>query len=58
MLDRDPRLDIAATRAIAAVIAAGRYRSRAELDAMLRDIAAACRIGEFPTQLPKFPGKL
>jgi imidazolonepropionase-like amidohydrolase len=43
VLDRDPRLDIASTRAIAAVIAAGRYRSRAELDAMLRDIAAAAR---------------
>ncbi|HEX3760197.1 MAG TPA: amidohydrolase family protein [Kofleriaceae bacterium] len=43
VLDRDPRADIAATRAIAAVIAAGRYRSRAELDAMLRDVAAAAR---------------
>lgn len=43
VLDRDPRLDITSTRAIAAVIAAGRYLSRAELDAMLRDIATAAR---------------
>lgn len=43
VLDRDPRADIAGTRAIAAVIAAGRYRSRGELDAMLRDVAAAAR---------------
>jgi imidazolonepropionase-like amidohydrolase len=43
VLDRDPRLDIANTRAIAAVVAAGRYRSRAELDAMLRDVATAAR---------------
>ena len=41
VLDRDPRLDIAGTRAIAAVITAGRYLSRAELDAMLRNIATA-----------------
>jgi hypothetical protein len=43
VLDRDPRLDIAHTRAIAAVVAAGRYLPRAELDAMLRDVAAAAR---------------
>jgi hypothetical protein len=43
VLDRDPRLDIAGTRAIAAVVTAGRYLARAELDAMLRDVAAAAR---------------
>jgi imidazolonepropionase-like amidohydrolase len=43
VLDRDPRADIAGTRAIAAVIAAGRYRSRDELDAMLRGVEAAAR---------------
>jgi imidazolonepropionase-like amidohydrolase len=43
VLDRDPRLDIANTRAIAAVVAAGRYLSRGELDAMLRDVAVAAR---------------
>ena len=44
VLDRNPLLDIANTRAIAAVVAAGRYLSRAELDGMLRDIAAAARM--------------
>ena len=43
VLDRDPRLDITSTRAIAAVIAAGRYRSRSELDAMLHDVVVAAR---------------
>ncbi len=43
VLDRDPRLDIAATRAIAAVVAAGRYLPRDELDAMLRGVATAAR---------------
>ena len=43
VLDRDPLLDIAGTRAIAAVVAAGRAYSRDELDALLRDIAAAAQ---------------
>jgi imidazolonepropionase-like amidohydrolase len=41
VLDRDPLADIANTRAIAAVVAAGRYLSRAELDRILRDVATA-----------------
>jgi hypothetical protein len=43
LLDRDPLADIANTRAIAAVVAAGRYLSRDELDGILRDVAAAAR---------------
>jgi imidazolonepropionase-like amidohydrolase len=43
LLDQDPRVDIANTRAIAAVVAAGLYRSHADLDAILRDVAAAAR---------------
>ncbi len=43
VLDRDPRLDIANTRGIAAVVAAGRYLPRDELDAMLRGVATAAR---------------
>jgi len=43
VLDRDPRIDIANTRAIAAVVLAGRYLSRDELDGILRDVAAAAR---------------
>jgi imidazolonepropionase-like amidohydrolase len=43
VLDRNPLLDIAGTRAIAAVVAAGRAWSRDELDAMLRDIATAAQ---------------
>ncbi len=39
VLDRNPLLDIRATRAIAAVILRGRYLSRAVLDAMLRETA-------------------
>ncbi len=35
LLDRDPLIDIANTRAIAAVVAAGRYLSREELDRLL-----------------------
>jgi imidazolonepropionase-like amidohydrolase len=41
ILDRDPLADIASTRAIAAVVAAGRYLSRDDLDGILRDVAAA-----------------
>lgn len=41
VLDRNPLADIAATRAIAAVVAAGRYHARADLDVILRDVAAA-----------------
>jgi imidazolonepropionase-like amidohydrolase len=43
VLDRNPLDDIASTRAIAAVVAAGRYLGRDELDAVLRDVAAAAR---------------
>ena len=43
VLDRNPLVDIANTRAIAAVIADGRYLARAELDAILREVAAAAR---------------
>ncbi|HMG23685.1 MAG TPA: amidohydrolase family protein [Kofleriaceae bacterium] len=43
VLDRNPLVDIAATRAIAAVVADGRYLARAELDAVLREVAAAAR---------------
>ncbi|TMQ11150.1 MAG: amidohydrolase [Deltaproteobacteria bacterium] len=43
VLDRSPLVDIANTRAIAAVVLAGRYLSRAELDGILRDVAAAAR---------------
>jgi imidazolonepropionase-like amidohydrolase len=43
VLDKNPLLDIANTRSIAGVVAAGRYLSRGELDGMLRDIAAAAQ---------------
>jgi len=43
LLDRNPLDAIANTRAIAAVVAAGRYLSRDELDGILRDVAAAAR---------------
>ena len=43
LLDRNPLDDIANTRAITAVIAAGRYFSRDELDGILRDVAAAAQ---------------
>jgi imidazolonepropionase-like amidohydrolase len=39
LLDRDPLLDIANTKAIAAVLADGRYYDRAALDAMLQRVA-------------------
>jgi imidazolonepropionase-like amidohydrolase len=41
LLDKNPLDDIANTRAIAAVVAAGRYLSRDELDGILRDVATA-----------------
>src|SRR5262249_52101158 len=41
ILDNNPLADIGHTRAIAAVVAAGRYLSRADLDGILRDVAAA-----------------
>jgi len=41
VLDRNPLLDIASTRSIAAVVTAGRYLSRDELDGLLRTIASA-----------------
>lgn len=41
VLDRNPLADIANTRAIAAVVAAGRYLSRDELDRILREVATA-----------------
>jgi imidazolonepropionase-like amidohydrolase len=43
ILDRNPLIDIANTRAIAAVVAAGRYLSRDELDGILRGVAAAAQ---------------
>jgi len=43
VLDKNPLADIANTRAIAAVVVAGRYLGRGELDAILRDVAAAAR---------------
>jgi imidazolonepropionase-like amidohydrolase len=43
ILDRNPLADIANTRAIAAVVAAGRYLSRDELDGILRGVAAAAQ---------------
>jgi imidazolonepropionase-like amidohydrolase len=43
VLDKNPLADIANTRAIAAVVVAGRYLGRSELDAILRDVAAAAR---------------
>ncbi|HEU4735104.1 MAG TPA: amidohydrolase family protein [Kofleriaceae bacterium] len=43
VLDRNPLADIANTRAIAAVVADGRYLSRDELDGILREVAAAAR---------------
>ncbi|HET7503767.1 MAG TPA: amidohydrolase family protein [Kofleriaceae bacterium] len=43
VLDRNPLVDITATRAIAAVVAAGRYLSRDDLDGILRDVVAAAR---------------
>jgi imidazolonepropionase-like amidohydrolase len=43
VLDRNPLADIANTRAIAAVVLAGRYLSRDELDGILRDVATAAR---------------
>ena len=41
LLDKNPLADITNTRAIAAVILAGRYLSRADLDRILGDIATA-----------------
>jgi len=43
LLDKNPLVDIANTRAIAAVVAAGRYLARDELDGILRDVAVAAR---------------
>jgi imidazolonepropionase-like amidohydrolase len=43
VLDKNPLADIANTRALAAVVVAGRYLGRGELDAILRDVAAAAR---------------
>jgi imidazolonepropionase-like amidohydrolase len=43
ILDKSPLVDIANTRAIAAVVAAGRYLSRDELDGVLREVVAAAR---------------
>jgi len=43
ILDRNPLVDIANTRAIWAVVAAGRYLSRGELDGILRDVATAAK---------------
>ena len=40
LLDRDPLLDIANTKAIAAVLADGRYYDRAALDAMVQRVAS------------------
>jgi imidazolonepropionase-like amidohydrolase len=44
LLDANPLVDITRTRAIAAVVLAGRYLSRGELDGILRDVAAAAQI--------------
>jgi cytosine/adenosine deaminase-related metal-dependent hydrolase len=41
LLDRDPLLDIANTKAIAAVLADGRYYDRAALDAMVQRVASS-----------------
>ena len=41
LLDGDPSLDIANTQRIAAVVAAGRYLSRGELDRMLKAVETA-----------------
>jgi imidazolonepropionase-like amidohydrolase len=43
VLDRNPLLDIAHTRAIAAVVVAGRYLSRDALDGILRGVVAAAQ---------------
>lgn len=50
LLDADPRVDIANTRRIAAVIAAGRYLGRAQLDAMMEQLAT--RYAAMPTPVP------
>jgi hypothetical protein len=39
LLDADPLVDVANTRAIAAVIRGGRYLPRAEIDALMEDLA-------------------
>ena len=39
LLDADPRLDVANTRRISAVVLGGRFLSRARLDAMLATLA-------------------
>jgi imidazolonepropionase-like amidohydrolase len=44
LLDADPLASVSATRAIAAVIAGGRPYPRAELDRMMRDLAARYRL--------------
>jgi imidazolonepropionase-like amidohydrolase len=44
ILDNSPLVDIANTRAIVAVVAAGRYLDREDLDGMLRSVAAAARV--------------
>ncbi|MBC7894801.1 MAG: amidohydrolase family protein [Cytophagaceae bacterium] len=50
LLDRNPLVDITATRGIAAVVLRGRYRDRTALDAMLRETAE--RVARMP-----IPGK-
>jgi imidazolonepropionase-like amidohydrolase len=39
LLDADPLVDVANTRAIAAVVRGGRYLPRAEIDALMEDLA-------------------
>lgn len=43
LLDRDPREDVRHTRAIAGVVLRGRWLPRAELDAMLEEVASAVK---------------
>jgi imidazolonepropionase-like amidohydrolase len=48
LLDANPLDDIANTRRIRAVVLAGRYFDRRDLDRMLQDVAAAAAPGALP----------
>ncbi len=52
LLDRNPLLDISATRGIHAVVQRGRYLDRAALDAMLNETARLVRSMPIPSPAP------
>jgi hypothetical protein len=52
LLDANPLEDIANTRKIRAVVLAGRYFARPDLDRMLRDVAKAAAEPDPPAPAP------